>query len=217
MLSEKNPTGVFDRLAELGLLAAITPDLAWTLEISGQVKACLDGLPAPEWDLPAQVGHIPLARALAYAAWFTQLPVDQALPAGQLLRFPAALMQAIAAAQHIRPELPGLVGARPGTIVERLEDTPRLALFVLYQTRPAAERELLNRFATQWRFIVPVTTGDDLRALGFAPGPGYRYLLAALRHAWLEGEITSADQEHARLRVLLEQQNFHFQDEENSI
>ena len=217
MLSEQNPTGMFDRLAELDLLSAIHPDLAWTPQISAQVKASLETPAGPEWDLPAQVGHMPLARLLAYTTWFTHLSPEKALAAGQVLRFPSALMQAIAAVQRLATKIPSLVGARPSTIVDRLEDTPRLVLYVYHQLTPVeAERTLLQRFTAEWRFVVPVTTGDDLRALGFPPGPAYRYLLAALRHAWLEGEITSAAQEQAMLGDLY-QQSIHSNAGRNSI
>ncbi len=227
MLSEQNPAALFERLAELDLLTAIHPDLAWTPQISARVKAILETPPGSEWDLPDQVGHIPLARMLAYTAWIAQLPLDQApgpeasaraLAIGELLRFPSALLQAIAAVHRLAPEISSLVDARPGTVVERLEETPRVALYVLQQLSPVeAERAMLQHFAAEWRFVQPVTTGDDLRKLGFPPGPAYRYLLAALRHAWLEGEITSYEQEQARLRDLLQHQNIHSNEGKNSI
>ena len=227
MLSEQNPTVLFDRLAELDLLSAIHPELAWTPWISERVKAILETQPGPEWELPAQVSHMPLARMLAYATWFAHLPVEkapgpdaqeQALAIGVLLRFPSTLLQTIAAVHRLAPELPGLVEARPGLVVERLEDYPRLALYILQQLSPVeAERAMLQRFAAEWRFIKPITTGDDLRNMGFPPGPAYRYLLAALRHAWLEGEITSQEQELARLRDLLRQQEIHSNEGKNSI
>ncbi len=56
-----------------------------------------------------------------------------------------------------------------------------------------------------WRGMQPVTTGDDLKARGARPGPIYGKLLASLRNAWLDGEVTSADEERALLERLLSQ------------
>jgi tRNA nucleotidyltransferase (CCA-adding enzyme) len=48
------------------------------------------------------------------------------------------------------------------------------------------------------------TNGHSLRALGLEPGPQYRRILERLRAAWLDGEVSSAEQEDALLRILLD-------------
>ena len=37
--------------------------------------------------------------------------------------------------------------------------------------------------------IKPILTGDDLRKLGYKPGPQYRQILAALLVATLDGKV----------------------------
>jgi hypothetical protein len=44
----------------------------------------------------------------------------------------------------------------------------------------------------------PLITGDDLKALGIAPGPAYRDLLEAVRDAQLTGEIGTREEALAR-------------------
>ena len=56
-----------------------------------------------------------------------------------------------------------------------------------------------------WRKIKPVTDGEDLQKLGIPAGPLYKNILASLRSAWLDGEISSVEQEREYLRKLLEQ------------
>ncbi len=71
------------------------------------------------------------------------------------------------------------------------------------------DRDPLKRQAMRaewhvWRWVKPVTTGDDLRARGLPPGPRYGELLARLRDAWLDHEVSSPDEEQALLDKLLE-------------
>jgi tRNA nucleotidyltransferase (CCA-adding enzyme) len=206
MLSEPDAVAMFNRLAELGLLRAIHPNLEWNPEIAERVNACLTHTPDPIWDLPEIVGHIPLARVLAYITWFGGLAPEQAQTVGELLRMPVALLRAIAAVHSLRPQLAGLVNARPSLIVEQLETYPRLALCILeLEAEANAVRLMLWRFASQWRQIEPLTNGDDLRARGVKPGPAYRAILSALRQGWLDGEITSAEEERERLEGMISQ------------
>jgi len=56
---------------------------------------------------------------------------------------------------------------------------------------------------TRYLHVKPLTTGDDLRARGLAPSPEFQKILNALRDAWLDGSVTSAEEEAALLEQLL--------------
>ena len=58
----------------------------------------------------------------------------------------------------------------------------------------------IRNFWRQWSRIKPVLTGADLKARGYAPGPGFGKILAALRQARLEGEAVSRAGEEKFLR-----------------
>jgi tRNA nucleotidyltransferase (CCA-adding enzyme) len=51
-------------------------------------------------------------------------------------------------------------------------------------------RRQVWRYLTVWQQIQPVLTGNDLRQLGYKPGPQYRQILDNLLAATLDGEIT---------------------------
>ncbi len=55
----------------------------------------------------------------------------------------------------------------------------------------------------RWRRTQPRTTGDDLKARGVPPGPRYGQVLGRLRDAWLDGEVTTPDEENRLLKTLL--------------
>jgi tRNA nucleotidyltransferase (CCA-adding enzyme) len=205
ILAEPKALAMLDRLSGLGLLRAIHPGLRWDAEIAAQVETCLRTRPGAEWELPEKINHTPLDRALALVVWFAALSPEDAQEAASLLNFSAVLKGAISSVQHLRPELSRLATARPGVITARLDAAPRLALYVLYLvTRDAGERRMLERFINVWCKIAPTINGDDLQVMGVTPGPAYREILETLRQAWLDGEITSPEQEQARLRNLLE-------------
>jgi tRNA nucleotidyltransferase (CCA-adding enzyme) len=51
-------------------------------------------------------------------------------------------------------------------------------------------RQLIWQYLTIWRDIQPILTGNDLRNLGYQPGPQYRQILDHLLSATLDREIT---------------------------
>jgi len=204
ILSEPKALAMLDRLAGLGLLHTIHPDLDWNAAIAARVQAVLAALPAAAWDLPPQLGHLALPKAAAYTAWFASLTGEHAPEIETLLRLPTALIKAVAAVRALTGQLAGLAAARPSAVVEQLETYPSLALYVLqFFTQAEQERDVLRRYALEWHRVEPLTTGDELRARGVPPGPIYRQLLGRLRRAWLEGEIDTAQQELDLLEDLL--------------
>jgi tRNA nucleotidyltransferase (CCA-adding enzyme) len=56
-------------------------------------------------------------------------------------------------------------------------------------------RRWLSHYFIHLRTVHPELTGDDLRKLGFAPGPIYREILDALRFARLDAEVESRGDE----------------------
>jgi tRNA nucleotidyltransferase (CCA-adding enzyme) len=64
-----------------------------------------------------------------------------------------------------------------------------------------ASSEQVRRFAslylTRLRTVVPLLSGDDLRELGFTPGPLFGRIKIRLLQARLDGEVTSREDEAA--------------------
>ena len=83
-------------------------------------------------------------------------------------------------------------------------DAPHLAIYAAHQsTQDDAIKTLLWNYASQWAAVEPVTTGDDLKALGLAPSPAFSDILSALRDAWLDGKIHTPEQERALAEKLV--------------
>jgi tRNA nucleotidyltransferase (CCA-adding enzyme) len=107
-------------------------------------------------------------------------------------------------------------------VVRLKSQSPKLAAM---STTPSLATELLDRFApaavwaravldggrkaetclaylSSWRHVKPELTGDDLLALGLAPGPELGRTLNRLRAARLDGRVTSRPQEVELVRGL---------------
>jgi tRNA nucleotidyltransferase (CCA-adding enzyme) len=75
--------------------------------------------------------------------------------------------------------------------IARLLDplSPEARIMVLATLVRGSKRQAVSEYLTNsWR-IVPVLRGEDLRRLGFRPGPIYREIFAALRSARLDGQL----------------------------
>jgi len=75
--------------------------------------------------------------------------------------------------------------------IARLLDplSPEARILMLAALVRGSKRKAVSQYLTDsWR-IVPALRGEDLRRLGFRPGPIYREIFAALRSARLDGQL----------------------------
>ena len=61
-------------------------------------------------------------------------------------------------------------------------------------------RRQIWKYLTVWEQIQPLLTGNDLRRLGYKPGPQYRQILDSLLAATLDGEIVDRASAEAFLK-----------------
>ncbi len=88
---------------------------------------------------------------------------------------------------------------------ELLNEFSGLALFLGYLfERDTHKKQAMLCEWKDWRWVKPVTTGDDLLKLSIPAGPVYSRLLQRLRKAWLDDEVKSYDDERALLQKLIE-------------
>jgi tRNA nucleotidyltransferase (CCA-adding enzyme) len=79
---------------------------------------------------------------------------------------------------------------RPSQVVQLLRqyDLPMLILIALQSLRPI--RSQIWRYLTCWANVQPPLNGNDLKKLGYKPGPQYRQILEQLLAAKLDGLIS---------------------------
>ncbi len=207
ILAEENPLDALNRLEELNLLSAIHPDLHWNPATSSALLHVLKDELDASWQLPHSVGNQPIRHALAYMVWFIPFPPESSQAICERLKMSHHLQNAILMGSRLLSELPQLVNQPPSRIVARLEEAPLPALYAIVSLCPGKEIcELLHRYATEWLKVQPMIDGYTLHAMGIEPGPVYRRILWALRAAWLDGKISTREQEIALLNQLVNPQ-----------
>ena len=102
--------------------------------------------------------------------------------------------------------LPTMSVAAPSAVVAQLEDTPLLAIVAnCLAVDDEQTCTALRTYITRWRGVAPTITGEALRQRGVPPGPVYSSILGALRNAWLDGAVQTAEQERLLFESLLQQ------------
>jgi tRNA nucleotidyltransferase (CCA-adding enzyme) len=203
ILSSSFAPQIISRLHSLDLLEAIHPDLTWDDWLYARLERLAGIEPEPEWGFSGDPAL--LRRDLGYTLWLIQLEPEQADGVARRLKLPVQLARVTQAACALWRDRRSLAAASPSQATRRLEESPPLARYALYQaTSDAQLRDILRNFVTRWQKIQPLTDGHALRKRGLSPGPRYRRILSALRDAWLDGQILTPDQEQAMLEQLLQ-------------
>jgi len=201
---EENAIQVLVRLKDLKLLQAIDQALIWDNWLETRFDLLLDPQFEPDWDISRNWRGVPVQRVLAYILWLIRLSPTDLERIIDRLSFSRDVKDAIHSAAQLWESLGSLAAQSPSQIVNRLDGIPKISIFAVYLACDSdGIRELLQEYINNWSQIHAHTAGDDLRALGLPPGPHYRQILTELRRAWLDGEISSIDEEHDLLDKLL--------------
>ncbi len=209
IFAEEDPALVLSRLEALELLSAIHPQLHWMDRLDGALISVLQGAIDPRWDLEEAVGNMPIRRALAYMIWLIAHPDEDGTRIASRLRLSHQMQAGIHTGSALLAELPKLIKLPPSRIVARLDEVPLPILFAIYSlSGEKAAQNVLEQYAFQWRKIQPKINGYDLHALGLPPGPTYRQILWTLRSAWLDGKISTPEQEAALLKQMLNTEEY---------
>ncbi|NMG21804.1 CBS domain-containing protein [Brasilonema bromeliae] len=185
-------------LAELGALQCIHPTLGLDEELLGQLRLlerCLRRFDSQQtlihWQmrLEALIAHIA-------AEYRGRVARNLLLPEDSINRL-EVLAQAQANVNKILPSLQAhreVDEVRPSQIQQLLRqyDVPMLILIAVQSSRGV--RRKIWQYLTVWRNVQPILNGNDLRKLGYKPGPQYRQMLDDLLAATLDGVVCNRDE-----------------------
>lgn len=187
-------------LASLGALQCIHP----TLELDNQLwrqlrllECCLRRLNSKyslsDWllRLEVMIAHLsPEARGKVAAN--LQLPDDSIKRLLALAKSQAEVTKSL------------LLCQMPSQVVRQLQqyDLPTLILITIQS--PRSIRHQIWQYLTDWANVQPPLNGNDLKALGYKPGPQYRQILEELLAATLDGVIGGSKASPQEIRASAE-------------
>jgi tRNA nucleotidyltransferase (CCA-adding enzyme) len=203
IFQEEQLAEVMQRLKELGLLEGIHAGLDWDAWLEQRFYAARSFIAPKTWDL----SDLPEGNQLLYSLWLIRVEPTEIDAISKRLRFTGALKADILDAHRLCSFLCDLPsGLQVSEIVERLEDSREHSLITAFLAldHGSKAQQAIENYLTEWRNLQPLTTGDDLRALGLPPSPRYREILWQLRTAWLNGEVKDKAGEDVLLEQLLE-------------
>lgn len=204
ILDEKDPIPALHRMEDLELLSAIHPDLHWTDGLDTPLRNVLFEPLADNWALPDPLGNCPRRKALAYLLWLLTLPAESAWEIARRLRLPSTLIKALASGFALNDRLNDLKQQPPSRIVDAFDDVSRLALYALYLTQADLQiKQVFVDYIQSWQYVKAQYDGTRLKEKGIPPGPHYSQILHDLRSAWLDGQVSTGDEEQALLDRLL--------------
>ncbi|RMF50989.1 MAG: CBS domain-containing protein [Anaerolineae bacterium] len=206
ILDEPRAVPMLARLHSLELRTAIHPALPWDETIAAWLMNLPYEPPPPEWEAERHLGRLPLPRALAYTLWLLRLPEETARQIGLRLKMPRHLQNHIERAARVWNNRQHLASLSPSALTFTLEEWRAfgLPLYACYRVlEDDILRERLHACQSTWRHIHPHINGEHLKARGLPPGPHFKRILTTLRAAWLDGHITSPQEERSLLEKLL--------------
>ena len=188
---------IMQTLQNLGILAAIHPELGWSPVQQQRIQLAAEHVEDNSLNL----------KDLQTTIWLLWLEVypDQAITnISTRLRLTAKLMERIQQTARLRTFLPAIQLMKPSEITQTLASYPELVIqTVIFSDGDQARVQPLHDYLDTYRRIRPYTTGADLKARGLPPSPRYDTILSELHTAWLDGKINSYEEEIALLESLL--------------
>ena len=195
IFQEGKPEAALDRLEDFGALKCISPGLTSDAWLADRFVLLRREFAAGRWEMNTPQGMLALHWAL-----FTYRLDDKAFELLRVrLKLPGYVAELHGAREPLEASLARLSALeRPSDIASELDPfgLEALALGRLV-SEDATVRDKLIRYVESWRNVEPILDGDDLKEMGFRPGPLFRDILNALRDAHLNGTARTREEEQA--------------------
>jgi len=205
ILEEWNAASMVAQVAEMDLLKPIHPALKYDESIHERLADLhtYRGLQhLSPWNITK--GEQMNDSDLGWLLWLMSCSKDEIASLNNRLQFTADLLASLFAVTIMFEDQTSFTELKPSECVERLESFPVNAVEAMgYVAKDLRVKERFDEYISNWRYVKPHTTGNDLKALGIEPGPQYAIILRKLRNAWLDGDVKTEEEEQALLNLLV--------------
>ncbi|MEC4804020.1 MAG: CBS domain-containing protein [Jaaginema sp. PMC 1079.18] len=177
-------------IASLGALRCLHPELYLSETLWWQIRLLDRGL--RRFDPENRLTHWQMRLEVILAA----IPEGDRITVAQNLQLPADSIKRL---EHLATTEKTVIDAfhiptpkyclRPSEVVKLLREYKMPILVLLAVRTPRPIRRQIWQYLTTWSHIEPPLNGNDLKQLGYKPGPQYRTILDNLLMAYLDGMI----------------------------
>jgi tRNA nucleotidyltransferase (CCA-adding enzyme) len=203
IFAENDAAKMMQRLNDLELLSAIHPDLIWHAALDDKLEQVLFQPFLKQWTLEPMTDGTPVRYSMAYLIWFLGQKSHHLQSIIHRFRFPALHGKIFIQTYQLLQKFQTDEIQSPSEITSQCEHLPLAALYALRQFLPANRKMDIDQYAEAWLHIKPYTDGHDLRQLGLPPGPQYKEILNQLRAAWIDGKLSTQEDEQQYLQKLI--------------
>ena len=211
ILKEKEPAGAIARMAALGLLPFIHPNLrlvAETVRVVHEAAGVLTWYRLLYLDdpcLPWQVYLLALCHGLRQEE-FEETGHRLEIPGRMITRVFGHRRQALGMLDALQRRIRRGPEIRNSEIYGWFHGLPlEILLYLAAAASQEAVRRHVSLYLTRLRLVRRGLDGQALMALGVRPGPDFGRIVARLLAARLDGEVTSDEEERALVALLLRQ------------
>ena len=203
VLPEREPVKTIARLSDFNLLQFIHPRLKWSSGLARLLNAAEEAI---EWHAQLSLGRLTSPWVVYGMALVDHLPQPDVRETLARLTFPRRQTQSMLWVTQEGVRLLRTLDrtVRPAETFRALRNLPDETLvFLMAKTRSERGKQNISDHFTTYRRVRPILRGNDLKAMGFEPGPLYNRILERLLDARLNGEVkTEADERRLVSRLV---------------
>jgi tRNA nucleotidyltransferase (CCA-adding enzyme) len=197
IFEEENANTTLERLQDLNVIKAIDPVLQnavvnWLSMLTDKPEEGFSDFLTPD--------ILSFRQTLGWILYLVNLSKYEVERVAKRLTFPTLLTKSVIGASSIRRDMSSFKNWKPSQWTFYLDQFPLLSVYAIYLMHMELAFE---DYFTIWRNVKPFTSGYTLQQRGLAPGPKYKEILTRLRAAWLDGEVTTEEEEVVLLKNLL--------------
>lgn len=191
---ETDPLRTLKRFAEFGLLKVICPNLVLTEDLEETLKSVQETI---AWFNLLFLEEKPDTGVLYLMALLSGLKDEDLKTTIERLspspRVKEMIINGIATAREVVKKLPL---SDPADIYHLLHPLKlEVVLFAMVLSRDAQKKKIISRYLTELRNIRPILTGEDLKRMGFEPGPAFTKILGELLDEKIRGRVKTREDE----------------------
>jgi len=204
ILREETPERGILKLQALGVLEALHTDFRVSIHLREYFARCRTTSPpfdTEDHDITRRYWHMMIV----------EITTDNVATICEHLGLGRNLINSMTATANLLQNKDSIINPsnKPSEITHQLEQMPNIAIETAwYVLADDPRQQIIEQYMSIWRHQKATTNGNDLKQLGLPPGPQYKTILDKLRSGWIDGEITSAQDETYYLHKLIEQGEF---------